>query len=420
MLCVIKSYGNIWQHIFIVSFRKIRMKILKPRLLFGFLWLLCSPPAHALVLDWAGAYKLEEEFITTAEQSQFHLLHNLWLQPDIKVFDGLSVKSWFQLAPQEMNIQASAAAEFYNQNGVLFGRASGAGPISLSARSMYLQLEHDFGLLEIGWKPHHFGLGMFYNDGSHVFSPVYNKQGSRGMLSWKLFLGSSYYVQPIVHYIDHFWAGFFIQGGVKKNSYGIELMYKTAPIGLGEGSPAWQFSQPSYFGAYAYYKQNKWAVEAEGGYLDSSVFGVAVKTNWRTPWKKLKAFLNLGGASSEQSRVFYFDPSFSSQLGFLIERYEGFKTPRPEYLNKSLFYAFHSAFYVSPGMSFAVMEQLDLKTVFSIHLAYPSGEVKLYCADMIWEYHHTAGLKWISRLGILFPQNEGWHIGINSGAAITF
>lgn len=421
------------------------------KILLYILSLLFTGSSVAVVLDWSGSYKLEEEFIQNVDQGgwQFHILHNLRLEPDLKVLDGLSVQSGFQLASPPNVYADRSDVEFYYQNGSYFGwnygdttakatvpevgvSTTGATtpiattnslfssdtPPGLEVRHLYLKFAHNFGVFQTGWKPHHFGMGMYYNDGSNIFSPVYNKQGSRGFVSWKGFFGS-YYVRPMVHYIDQLWFNAFIQGGFKKDQYGIEAIYKMNPVGLGEKQVEWDTQWPAYLGIYAYYKTTTFSVQAEGG-QNGSVRGGAFQLDWYTPWKRLRTKLGLGFSSTNQTEIFYFDPSFSSALSFVIERYEGFKTNQPEYLKKYLFYSFHSAFYAMPAVVFSLIDSLDIKTTFSIHFSYPDWSVLLYGTDLVLSYQLPAGVKWLNRIGVLFPSADDWHIGVNSGVAITF
>ena len=412
----------------------------------------------ALVLDWQGSYKLEEEFIQNVGEGEwdFHILHNLRLEPDIKVRDGLSVKSGFQLSsPIDFT-----DSDFYYQNGGYFGwnsaeskaslvsssvqslsaGASGltpppaASPVlparassrvpGLAVRHLYLQFAHPFGVFQAGWKPHHFGIGMRYNDGEAIFSPVYNKQGSLGFISWKGILGS-YYVQPLVHYIDSIWFNLFIQGGWKTKLYGVEAIYKFNPLGVGEEGARWRARWPMYFGVYGYYRWRALFLEAEWG-QSGDTQGGAFKLKWQTPWQKLYANLKVGfSTSSHTEQRFYFDPSFSAtELSFMVERYEGIKNPRPEYLKKYLFYTFHDGFYIRPEMVF-LWNRWELKAAFSFHPeSWPDGRLvgvmPLYVTDWAFSYQLPSGVKWINRVGFLFPAEGDWYIGVNSGVAITF
>ena len=388
--------------------------------------------SEAIVLDWSGSYKLEEEFIQDIDlgEWQFHILHNLRLEPNIKVLDGLSIISGFQLAPPSDFYAEHPDNIFYYQNGASFGwnnaktntsAMSVHPPTSLETRHLYLNFTHNFGIFEMGWKPHHFGMGMYYNDGSQVFSPVYNKQGSQGFISWKGFFGSSYYVQPIVHFINNLLFNVFIQGGIEKDPYGVEAIYKMPALGLDSDleKTKWSSKLENYFGIYAYYKATNLLVEVEGGQMGSTRGG-ALKIKWNTPWKKLNTNLDLGFSSKDQDKVFYFDPSFSSTLSFMIERHEGFKNPSPEYLKQYLSYAFHSAFYTMPSFVFSVLNSLDLEARLFAHFAYPDWNTLLCGSDLIVSYKIPAGVQWITRLGILFPNENNWHIGVNSGVAITF
>ena len=52
---------------------------------------------------------------------------------------------------------------FQQQEGSSFGftKEGDFFPPLIGVRDLYLQIAHDFGLFEIGRKPHHFGLGMY-------------------------------------------------------------------------------------------------------------------------------------------------------------------------------------------------------------------------------------------------------------------
>ena len=404
-------------------------------------WAICILPifsVQAIVLDWSGSYQVELNFGQKGDfeelgSSQF--FHNLHLQPDIKAFDNVRIRSWFLLSTDASlanpsvssatlgsssvsSAKPSQAQKFFAlQEGIPFGLESLA-QAGLSTKALYMEIAHDFGLFHLGWKPHHFGLGLYYNDSSALFSPVYNQRGSRGFVSWRGFIGSSYYVSPLIHYVGENLLDIFIQGGYTKEKYGVELIYKTKSLGVEKESHT-SLREPSYFGVYAYYKTGPFSALLEGGQTNQ-VYGGALDLSWQTPASWLEFHLQSGLSTSQDKKTFYFDPSFSSSLSFLIERYEEEKEKPVEYLNQYLSYSFHSALYLAPSAVFSFSDSLSLKTVLSTHISYSDLRILLYHAELILQYQREEGLIWNTSLGTLFPQDGQWQLGILSQAAITF
>ena len=337
------------------------------------------------------------------EQGTSEIFHNLYLQPDIKAFDGVRVRSLFYLAPQPDSSPVSGR-KFYSQEGRDFGLENTFSVPLIAIRDLYLELEHDFGLFQVGWKPHHFGLGMYYNDSSDIFSPVYNLEGSKGFISWRGFIGSSYYIQPLIHYMDSTLFNLFIQAGFSDESYGAELIYKTSPLGIEDDSQT--VDSPSYFGFYGYYKISALVFQLEVGRNSEEVYGGVMDIEWETPVKWLALALELGGSTSDEDKAFYFDPSFSSRLSFLIEKYEMSKPKQEEYLKQYVNYSFHSAFYIAPSISFSLLDSLILESVSSLHLSFQDMNILLYHTDLILKYELAEGLLWHNRFGC-FIFNRG-------------
>ena len=385
-------------------------------------------PSWAMVLDWNGSYELELNFLQEGSFESFgkaNTFHSLHLKPDIKVFDGVRVKSWFYLKPTfSSQSESEVRPKFQQQEGEVFGftQEGDFSPPLIGVRDLYLQIAHDFGLFEIGRKPHHFGLGMYYNDSSEPFSPVYNIEGMTGFISWRGFIGSSYYIQPLIHYLSSSQFNLFLQVGWTKEQYGIEAIYKTAPQGI---EPEVPIESPSYVGAYGYYKLNE-SLSAQleiGGQLTEEVYGGFLEIDWQSPIKWLDAGLNLGASTTKENKVFYFDPSFSSKLSFLLEQYE-FKqdelTSGSEYLKTYLRYSFNSSFYISPTLSFALSDSFNIQTQFAAHFSYPDFSFTLYHMECMLNYQLTEGLTWTTSIGTLFPSEDKWQIGVLSQVAITF
>ena len=351
------------------------------------------------------------------------VFHNLLLKPDIKVFDGVRVKSWFQFAPPPPldSSQNTLNKKFHFQKGSSFGldNKNGFSAPLIAVRDMYLEVAHDFGLFQIGWKPHHFGLGIYYNDSSAIFSPIYNLEGSTGFVSWRGFIGSSYYIQPMVHYIKGALFNLFIQAGFSADQYGIEAMYKTSPQGIQDDSqPAEE--APSYFGFYGYYKMSTFTIQLEAGRTSDEVYGGVIDIDWQTPVKWLDVGLDLGVATSNEGKAFYFDPSFSYHLSAFIAQYEILKSKKEEYLKEYLGYSFNSAMYIAPVISFLILDSLSLESIFSAHFSDSAMDILLTHAELTLKYQLAENFMWKTSVGILFPEADHWHIGVISQAAITF
>ena len=428
-----------WEWYFYCFF-KVKEVELMLRIIF-LVFILLPFSVQALVLDWSGSYQLEFNTLQKGDFEEWghsELFHNLHLKPDIKAFDGVRVRSWFQFVSQRAG---SSVDKFSSQEGIGFGlyNQDDVSLPFLSVRDLYLEVTHDFGLLQIGWKPHHFGLGMFYNDSSELFSPVYNLEGSKGFISWRGFIGSSYYIQPMVHYLDNTLFNLFIQAGFTRDNYGLEFMYKARSQGLKrEGLE----HSPSYIGAYAYYKKDGLAVSIEGGMSgdEEDVYGGVVDVDWQTPVSWLNVGLDLGIATTGDTESFSFDPSYSSKLSFLIEEYkkpkskasseaESFEildSPVPSVVDSAgkqnlNYYAFNSAFYIAPSVRFSLSDSLSLQPVFSTHFSYSSFNILLHHAELNLEYQLVEGLVWNTGVGVLFPtDDDDWHFGVISQAAITF
>ncbi len=384
-----------------------------------------SFPAGAVVLDWTGSYQVEFNVLQKTDFEKWgpgELFHNLHLKPDIKAFDGVRVRSWFYLAGREE--PSLTPAKFYPQEGISFGLRNKDFPPGIFVRDLYLEVAHDFGFFQTGWKPHHFGLGLYYNDGSAPFSPAYNAQGSTGFLSWRGFIGSSYYVQPMAHYIGDALFNLFIQAGYSKEQYGIELMYKTYPQGAVDNLEP-PIESPSYLGIYGYYNTDTLSAQLEGGRTADELYGMALAINWQSPVSWLDLTLDLALSTSDNNRAFYFDPSFSASLSFLIENYEERANSQNSDESQGKEgaysgYSFNSAFHVSPSLVFSLSDSVELEALFSVQLSYSDWEVLLYHAELVLQYQLMEGLIWKNSLGALSPKEENPYIGFISQAAITF
>ena len=369
-----------------------------------------------MVLDWSGSYEAELFFLQQgADGWESGTTHNLRLKPDIKVFDGVRVRAWFQLQSFDAS---DSQLKFYPQTGPVFpSDGDNLFPVNLQARDVYMEISHSFGLLQLGWKPHHFGMGMYYNDASELFDPSYNVEGTQGMISWKGILGS-YYVQPLLHYIDSLSFNAFIQGGWKKEKYGVEGIYKKASVGLSSEEEE-TTAQQDYIGLYAYLNMGAFNVALEGGNSGGS-YGAAVDVDWQSPWKKMVVGLDAALSASSEEDTFYFDPNFTSGFSLALGLYEAFKQEQEEYFKEYGGYAFHNAVLVKPSVILSLSKSITLEGVFLARASYPDMSDLTYGAEAIFAYTLDKGLEWTTGAGVVFPAGDNFQIGVCTQVAITF
>jgi len=377
------------------------------------------PQAQAVVLDWSGYYQVE---LNTLQNGDFEnwgsgeIYHNLFLNPEVKVFDEVQIKSQFYFSSSSDNQKPYllGANAFRSQEGLFWDNT--ALPV-VAVRDLYLEISHDFGILRLGRKPHHFGLGMYYNASHKPFNSFYNVETSKGSISWRGFIGSSYYVQPMIYYYNETAFSMMIQAGLHNNdNYGVDALYKTTPIKITDDDQT--NSTESYFGFYGFYLMDSLDFHLEAGGNSKGVYGGFFKAHWKTPIKWLKIKLNLAGSSSNENTSFYFDPSFSSNLAFFVEQYSLHLQDKED--KKEDMYSFNSGFYISPSASFSITDVLSIKSIFSVILSYDNGEPLFYNASLMLKYKIKEGLVWKTSIGTIFPNNDNWHIGLRSQAAITF
>ncbi len=415
--------------------RKNTMGLFLKVLLSGF----CFSP-QALVLNWSGGYQMELFLIQStgfSTQSK-NLIHNLHLQPEIVAYEGVHIRSGFHLVPPPPSLPLTTGGEkshqalrFYPQDGVSFDLTeSPQRPPGVFVRDLYVEIFKDFFAFHIGWKPHHFGLGMYYNDGSEALDPVYSLRGGRGSVSARFFV-SSFYLQPLV-YLDHLsLLNTLIQAGFEKEDhYKVEGLYRkswdkglsgSAASGAGKKS-----LDQSYFGLYGLYQKN-WhsKIEVEVGGFSQELFAAALQASSLSPWKWMQLQLQAGlSYSSLTGEVFYMDPNFST--GLVPFSTEGLKNPLPPYHEEYTAYAFHEGFYISPGLSFSLSKKWVLDFNFSTQFLFKEKKVKahFYNLELTLNYQwnkHTSLVHAVSGVIPASVKEEGGpYLGFLSQAAITF
>ena len=386
-------------------------------------------PGKALVLDWSGRYQAEATTLQSRDSTQeAGIIHNLHLQPEVAAFEGVKLRAWFHLMPPPGEKDRGVRL-FYPQDGLSFGLPSEAG--GLFIRDLYVEVSRDFFLFRMGWKPHHFGLGLFFNEASGAWDPFYPlHNGGRGFASGRFFMGSLS-VQPLL-YLDAFsLLNTLVQVGFQsEDTYGVEGLYrKKWPVSLHPLSPQEKessLSQEGYWGLYAWYeKQNSARLDLELGAFGSRVLAAALEGRHPSPWRWMQLSLKAGLSHSmgEGEGVFYFDPVFSANLTLNATSFL-FSPDAPSSEAREASYLFHSGFYAGPSFHFALTKKmvLDLGFLYLFHKNQPT-----YNAEVVLNFNYAKNIVWSNGVSVFHTTGDRagskdgpFFMGFTSQAAITF
>lgn len=128
-----------------------------------------SNTASALAIDWAGYFRADHSYVrnvqaegkpSTTVSSAF-----LKLKPKVLVNDNVIIRS-------EWNVGDPVAGFFgrgvprYDRNNSL---STGKDGMDISAARLWLDVHTDFGTLQVGRAPFHWGLGVIFNSGDNTF-----------------------------------------------------------------------------------------------------------------------------------------------------------------------------------------------------------------------------------------------------------
>ena len=400
-------------------------------------------PAYALVLDWKGHYQIGGSFLQPSSGEDSYdagISHNLHLKPNIKAYDLVEIQGWFYLAPTQKMYEAEERPKFYSQSGGMgsFGtKTQGFFIPYVGVRDLYLKVGHSFGEFLVGWKPHHFGIGMHHNSADKPFSPIYTvDDGGRGLISWKGIL-DPFYLQPLLFYLDDVSFNLAIQLGYKKKHYGLELLYQPkGPIDLLTKTDSDELYS-SYLGAYAFFKKEKFKLKGEIGWAGTDrAFGGVLSGEW-TPFSLITYGLDAGISYGLDEIHFDFHPSFSSQAmsevvlmseSLWISQNCRLSTENSSYLRcnkdrKDSRYTFRQGIFIAPNLGFNISEKINIGWVIPFHLLLPAYSDSLYAhvsTEGSLVYKIKEGIKWTSTLGVLRNEENNWYFGFLSQASVSF
>ena len=206
---------------------------------------LFSQQALSYDFYWSGNYSAEANFFSgvdlgnSSDGSKSYINHHLFLQPEVILFSGLSVKG----ALDAINGGADTLPSSQRVGQILGSRLVGSdlvqdqNPIfvdrimernrGLNISEAYLEYSHTNGIFMVGRFPLHFGLGAFYNKGHKVFDHWFT---NRDGLAYDFHFGNLYF-KPMFS---------FITDSLSTNDrtiteYGLEFHFKIEDTGLDLG-----------------------------------------------------------------------------------------------------------------------------------------------------------------------------------------
>ena len=207
-----------------------------------------SQSALAYDFFWSGNYSSEANFLSgvdlgnskSGDDDKFYINHHLFLQPEVILFSGLSVKGAFDVLnsgsatlPSSQRIGQILGGNLTNssliqdQNSIFIDRIMERNR-GFSINEAYLEYAHTKGVLLVGRLPLHFGLGAFYNKGHNVFDHWFT---NRDGLAYEFQFGNLHF-KPMFSFL----TDSLNIDGKKIIEYGLKFNFKVESTGLDLGA----------------------------------------------------------------------------------------------------------------------------------------------------------------------------------------
>ncbi|MCB0377394.1 MAG: hypothetical protein KDD33_02790 [Bdellovibrionales bacterium] len=449
--------------------------------------LLCAQ-AWAGDIKWSGTYRFEGTKVLNSDlssngPSKGYMLHHLTLRPEIVAYDGLTIRSRFDIFNNSTFPNSQLGQVFgdgvNNSNPKTAGtNASDSDVLSgngraqmLAVNELYATWRHEFGALTVGRAPMHFGLGMNFNAGQGAFDHFLE---NRDLVAYKMVLGN-FYVMPV---IAKTYEGVLNQED-DVNDYILEANYENPETDLKLGviyqarrstsgansndSPTTVFGnggtqQSNYEVDFYNFFVSQWVdsvkVAFEVGFSDGATgiykngsevnqkgFGAALELDWLPTASNWEAGLDLGYASGDDPSTdnfegYIFDQNYD--VAFLLFNHpmgqaDFFRTSylRDTTTNASTQYdteAISNALYASGSVTYkwyqkyALESRLTYAQLNKDPLQLDVDSAVGYEIDLTLRYEPFEGFQWINRAGVFLPGAafEGGTSNFSADTAIGF
>ena len=205
-----------------------------------------SNTAFAYDFYWSGNYSSEANYFSgvdlgnSSDGDKSYINHHLFLQPEVILYSGLSIKGAFDI----INSGSDTLPSSQRVGQILGGGLIGSGKIvdqdpvfidriiernrGLNINEAYLEYAHTAGTLIVGRFPLHFGLGAFYNEGHDVFDHWFT---NRDGFAYDFQFGNLFF-KPMFSFISD---SLQTDGG-RIIEYGLEFHFKVPDTGLDLGA----------------------------------------------------------------------------------------------------------------------------------------------------------------------------------------
>lgn len=420
--------------------------------------------ASALSIDWKGTYRFEwtqvdRPSLATPYEMKSYGLNYLSLSPKIIATDGVNIVSKFDvLANQDTAYQDAQFGQVWGGGaGAVAGANGGSNVYAKNQRStgllvsqLYLNVNQEYGALVVGRAPFEFGLGMTHNAGNGAFD---HWGDTKDMVGYK-FIVDNFFLMPIIGrtYDKDISQGNTVQDMILQMQYeskesgsliGIMQQSRKASLGANDvpvTAPATKTGEYSVQ-TTSFILGREWerfSFKVEAGFNSGNIgastntnqeiktngYGVAAELAFPRKDSKFDWSLRLGMATGDDPTTtdviegYQFNRNydvamlmFNHRLGqrdFLTTK--DFKSAANT-LSTSLDDEYISnAIYVSPKVSYAWNDRLDLVNTFTYAqlMTNPTG-VADFKKDLGFEwdielvYKPTERIQWVNQLGLLFP-----------------
>lgn len=424
---------------------------------------LASSTASAVSIDWKGTYRFEwtqvdRPTLTSPYGTKAYGLNYLSLSPKIIATDGVTIVSRFDVLSNQDSAYANA------QFGQLWGQgwdatlpdyqrnvtAQNQRATELRVSQLYLNLNQEYGALVLGRAPFEFGLGMTHNAGTGAFD---HWADTMDLVGYK-FIIDNFFFMPILGrvYDENVSQGntvqdmlFHLQYESKETGSLIGVLQQTRKASLGANDAPYTGTKTGDYNIQtvsfilgrewekfgfkleAGFNSGNTGIQSAGGEnIKSNGYGIAAELYMPRKDSKYELNVRLGMATGDDPNstgayeAYHFDRNYDVAMLLFNHR-----LGQKDFLTTGLIRdtathgvsnslddeAITNALYISPRLSYAWTDRLDLNNTLTYAqvLTNPVAGNSGFSKDLGFEwdielvYKPTERIQWVNQLGLLFP-----------------
>jgi len=218
---------------------------------------LAAANAQALTLDWSGYFRADHTYVRNfqLEGKSSTTISSLFmrLKPRVLVNDNVIVRSEWNIGDPVTGFFGRGIPREDRNNPL----STGKDPFAISASRLWLDVHTDFGTLQVGRAPFHWGLGVIFNSGDDPFDRFQTTSDTIRLVSKFGYLS----LMPIYakNSFGRAAAGSrnpttnaILQGGDDVTDYGLGLKYDNPEEDIEGGALFYKRNAPDSQNAYYY------------------------------------------------------------------------------------------------------------------------------------------------------------------------